>query len=281
VNVFAGLLHNAREGDAYYAVTRPTGGNRSAKRLQLLLINYNAVEGRARMCTFPVVTFEKAVLSLLREIDPHDILNGDTGPDESLALAGELATVEGKIAQLQAELLQGDVAAVVKVLRDLEAKKTDLAARLAEARQRAAHPLSEAWGQTQSILAALESAPDPKDARLRLRTALRRIVAGIWLLVVPRGRDRLAAVQIWFAGEKRHRNYLVLHVPPKANARARTEGGWWARSLTSVVRQDELDLRRRKDAINLEKALLAVDVDKLAEKMAGPADLDKKWKTRV
>jgi DNA invertase Pin-like site-specific DNA recombinase len=262
INVFAGMLFNAREGDAYYCATRPTGGNRSKVRMQKLLVNYNAIEGRAAMCSFNFATFEKAVLSLLREIDPHDILNGDSGPDESLALAGELATVEGKIGELEAELLQGDVAAVVKVLRDLEAKKADLAAKLAEARQRAAHPLSEAWGQAQSLVSAIDSAPDPKDARLRLRTALRRIVSSIWLLVVPRGRDRLAAVQIWFAGEKKHRDYLVLHIPPKANAMSRSDGGWWARSLAPELTAGlRLDLRKPEHAARLEKYLMKMDLD--------------------
>ena len=46
-----------------------------------------------------------------------------------------------------------------------------------------------------------------KEARLRLRSALRRVVSEMWLLVVPRGhRNRLAAVQVYFAESIEKRN---------------------------------------------------------------------------
>jgi DNA invertase Pin-like site-specific DNA recombinase len=255
VDVFAGLIRNARDGDSYYATTRSEGGKHSR-----VLVNTSAAEGRTKCYSFPLPTFERAVLSLLFEIDPHEILNGDSGPDESLALAGELARVESKIAELEAELLNGDVAALANALRVLEGRKRDLAGQLSEARQKAAHPLSEAWGEAKSLPAILNSAPDPEAARLRLRAVLRRIIDSIFLLVVPRGRDRLAAVQVWFAGSMKHRDYLVLHRPPKANGSARTTGQWWARSLATVVKPGDLDLRRREDARLLEEALAAVDL---------------------
>jgi hypothetical protein len=69
--------------------------------------------------------------------------------------------------------------------------------------------------------------------------------------VVPRGLDRLCAIQVWFAGGKRHRDYLIL---------ARRNGQWWARSLATAAKASGLDLRKRSDAARLEKALLAVDL---------------------
>lgn len=256
VELFSGLLKNARDGGSYYVATRTDGGKHTR-----VLINTNAAEGRAPCYSFPLATFEAAVLSCLREIDPHEILNGDHGPDESLALAGELAHVEAKIDELAAELLKGDVTALARVLRQLEDKKRDLSERLAEARQKAAHPLSESWGEAQSLAAALENAPDPAEARLRLRSALRRIVDSVWLLAVPRGRDRLCACQVWFTGTQRHRDYLILHRPPKANKSARQKGGWWVRSLADVARPGELDLREPAHAKYLEKALAALDLE--------------------
>jgi DNA invertase Pin-like site-specific DNA recombinase len=260
VNVFAGLLRNARDGDAYHCAVRPTGGNRSARRLQRLLINFNSIEGRAKMVSFPFVTFEREIFSRLREIDPHEILNGDAGPDETIALAGELARVEGKIAALEAELLNGDVAALARVLRRLEDEKATLAARLAEARQKAANPLSESWGEAQTLLKTLDAAPDPEDARLRLRAALRRIVEEVRVLVVPRGRDRLAAVQIWFAGGNKHRDYIIVHIPPKANKSARVEGSSACRSFAEVGLVDDLDLRKAAHVKRLEKFLSEMDL---------------------
>jgi hypothetical protein len=211
--------------------------------------------------SFPFPTFERAVLGCLREIDPHEILNGDSGPDESLVLAGELARVEGELAEASAFMkANGFSPTIGKRVTELEARRQALGERLAVARQQAASPLSEAWGEAQSLADALDGAADPQEARLRLRTLLRRMIDSIWMLVIPRGRDRLAAVQVWFAGGKRHRDYLILHRPPKANARSRTPGGWWCRSLADAVSPGDLDLRRPEHARQLEQALLTADV---------------------
>jgi DNA invertase Pin-like site-specific DNA recombinase len=253
VNVFAGLLHDARGTGTYCCSTQqPTKAR--------ILINTAAMEGRARCFTFPFRTFEAAVLGALAEIDPHEILNGDTPPDESLVLAGQLAAVEGKITELEAELLRGDVQALARVLRKLEEEKRDLAQRLAQARQKAARPLSAAWGEAQTLVGALGAAPDPLEARLRLRSVLRRIVDGIWLLVVARGHDRLCAVQIWFAERNKHRDYLVLHRPPKANKQKRVEGGWWCQSLATVAKPGDLDLRKPDHVRRLEKSLATMSL---------------------
>jgi DNA invertase Pin-like site-specific DNA recombinase len=259
VNLFADLLKNARDGKSYLATTRDDeGGNRR------VLINYSALEGRAHYYAFPLPVFEEAILSCLREIDPHEIINGDAGPDETLVLAGELALVEQSITSLATELeLHGESPTLFKRLREQETKKRELDANLAEARQNAAHPLSESWGECQSLVDALASAPDPSDARLRLRSVLRRIVESICLLVVPRGKDRLAAVQVWFSGGKKHRDYLITHRAWRGNGKVRIEARSHVCSLADVLKLGPLDLRQPQHAQRLEKSLLAMDVDKL------------------
>jgi DNA invertase Pin-like site-specific DNA recombinase len=261
VNVFSGLLKDPHDGGNYYVSTRQSA--RYGKSWRVLL-NINSAEGRAPARSFPFEIFERAVLKKLREIDPHEILNGDTGPDETLVLSGELARVEAKIAELEAELLQGDVAALAKVLRQLEAQKRDLNERLAEARQKAAHPLSVAWGESQSLIDALDSAPDPNDVRLRLRAAIRRIVQAAWLVAVARGRCRLCALQVRFAGGERYRDYLILRWPANADGQGRsTPGSSWAGSLAALVEPGELDLRKPAHAAKLEKLLARADLEKL------------------
>ena len=254
IDIFAGMIKHARDGGSYYAATRTDSGKHSR-----VLINTDSAEGRAKCWSFPQPIFESALLSLLVEIDPNEILNGDQNPDESLAVAAELARVEAIIVALEAELLKGDIAAVAKVLREQELRKRELAEKLTEARQKDAHPLSEAWGEFQPLSAILDKSPDPEAARVRLRVVLRRMVDSIWLLVVPQGRDRLAAVQMWFAGGEKHRDYLIFHRPPKANAASRTAGGWWARSMEDIVKPGSFDLRNRDHAAQLEVALLAVE----------------------
>ncbi|MFL5338822.1 MAG: recombinase family protein, partial [Gemmataceae bacterium] len=207
INLFSGLVKHARDGDTYFMVTRIDGHTSRAHRSpdRKLLVNMRSTEGDAPGYSFPFPVFMQAVLSMLAEINPGDILNGDDGPDEVLTLAQELTGVEARIGEFEVELLKGDVTALAKVLRKMEARKKELAAALADARPKAANPLSESWGEAKTLLGVLEKSPDPTEARLRLRSALRRIVDTITLLVVPRGRDRLAAVQIHFAGGK-HRD---------------------------------------------------------------------------
>jgi hypothetical protein len=176
------------------------------------------------------------------------------------ALEDQLAVVEAKITELEAELKHGDVAALARELRRQEAQQRDLTEKLKAARLKAAHPLDESWRECQSLAETLDTAPDPEDARLRLKSALRRIVESIHMLVVPRGYERLCAVQIWFTDGMKHRDYLILHRPPSGNHKVRHEGGWWVRSLSSIAKPGDLDLRRRADASKLEKVLGTTNV---------------------
>jgi DNA invertase Pin-like site-specific DNA recombinase len=284
VNVFAGLLRDAATGDSYFltamSVSRRPDGSRPTVRV---LRNNAAFDGRVKSRTFPFGAFEDAVFSLLAEIDPHEILNGDDGPDESLALARELEGVEAELADAAAFMdANGFSATIGRRVAALEARKADLAGRLAEAREKAAHPLSETWGQAQSLLGLVNDAPDPEDVRLRLRAALRRMIDSIWLLVVPRGLTRLCAVQIWFADRKRRGDYLILNTPPKGNQWGRSQGGGWrARSLADVVKPGELDLRRPEDAAALEELLAGHDLAELAAKLAGPAEVEGRRRKKV
>src|SRR5262249_401600 len=141
----------------------------------------------------------------------------------------------------------------------------DLVNRLAEARAQAASPVSEAWGETGALLSALKDAPDPEGARPRLRAVLRRIVKEMLLLVVPRGRDRLAAVHLFFADSDRARNYVLIDRAAGANKAVRGKAHCWVRSLADVAKPGDLDLRKPEHARRLERALLAVDLAGLSE----------------
>jgi DNA invertase Pin-like site-specific DNA recombinase len=260
VNVFAGLLRNARDGDTYFCTTRTYRHPQKGRVRWRVLINTAADARGAKCWSFPFVTFERAILSMLAEINPRELLDqADDEAEEVQALAGDLARVENSIAMITAELDEhGESPTLFRRLRDKEVEKRRLVERLSEARQKAANPLREAWGECKTLLAALDKAPDANEARLRLRAVVRRIIESVWLLVVPRGLDRLCAVQIWFGGGERCRNYLVWHRPP--NGLTGAEGSWWAWSLASVVKSGDLDLRRPEDARDLEEALLAADL---------------------
>src|SRR5262249_3763042 len=178
INLFSGLVKHARDGDTYMMMTKVDGHASRVHRspARKILVNMRSTEGDAPGYSFPFGVFERGILSMLAEVDPRDILDGDQSGagDEVLTLSRELAGIEARIGELEAELLKGDVAALAKVLRKLEERKKGLAAQLADARHKAAHPLSETWGEAKTLLGVLDKAPDPVDAQLRLRSALRR-----------------------------------------------------------------------------------------------------------
>jgi DNA invertase Pin-like site-specific DNA recombinase len=257
VNLWAGLLRDAWTGGAVWWVSKGRG-------YPTVLAPAGAEAGHpgAEPITFPAGIFESAVLSELREIDPREILPGDGTAARVLTLAGRLADAEGRLAKIQARMTEGDedCGALVAVLRQLEAKRAAAAAELAQARREAASPLASAWGEYGSLADALDNAPDPADARVRLRAALRRMVEEIYCLFVVNGAWRAAAVQVYFAGGAR-RDYLILHRSAKAN-----QSGCFRPEETSVrsfadvaLAADDMDLRKPAHAKRLAKALSSLD----------------------
>jgi DNA invertase Pin-like site-specific DNA recombinase len=264
INVFANLLKDARTGGSYYVATRGP----SREKYKRVLINTSGAEGREPLFSFPFPTFEAAVLALLREVKPKEILEGVNGHDEVMVLEGELAQLESDIAAIVANLdSHGESPALYARLRGKEERKRELVERLSLARQKAANPLSTAWGEAQSLLKVVESAPDPDDARIRLRAALRRVIESVWLVVVPRGSVRLCAVQIHFGGGKR-RDYLILHQAGRGGAVKASPSRWWAKSLTKAVPDGGLDLWDKSHAAKLEYVLLAADLDDLKRRLS-------------
>jgi hypothetical protein len=132
---------------------------------------------------------------------------------------------------------------------------------LEEARTEEASPLAEAWASVRPLADAMDAQEWSDDARLRLRSAIRRVVDSIWLLVMPakKGQTRVAAVQLWFKEGERSRDYLITVKPAKANGSAKTEGEVAVRSV-SKVGLNIGDLRDRKWAAKAEKLLRGMEL---------------------
>jgi hypothetical protein len=252
INVFAGLLKNAREGDTYYMATRTNNGKH-----RRVLIAKRACENGSPVYGFDFDVFERAVLGLLKEVPPAEILGDAPGQNEITALSIELGNVRAQQETIEAELLtRKDAKTLAKVADRLDAKEKELTEKLDELRRKAGHSDGESWGEAMSLIDALDAAPDPKDARLKLRMLLRQLVKDIWILVVPlTPTRRVAAVQVWFESGI-HRDYLI-HCQGAGFGR---KGGWWARSLATVADPQDLDLRRREDAEALAEVLAEMDL---------------------
>jgi hypothetical protein len=234
VNVFKGLLYDARDGGTVMLHLRTMPGGRRHH----VLMPVAATQGRTDGATFPFATFEKGVLALLAEIDPGAILPpkaGDAAAAEAKALSDERDAIDARLALIQAELEQGgDIPTLAKVARTLTDQKREVEGKRAVAKQRAAAPAAEAWGEVKTLLDALEAAPDPREARVRLRAVLSRVVDSIYLLVTGRGNRRYAAVQVNFNVDgtlPATRHYSLYHRQPFSDGRKSRPGLWWASSF--------------------------------------------------
>lgn len=227
VNIFAGMVTNWTGTDAYFAATRTHG----PKHVRALM-NVSAADGRAPSTSFPYVSFERAILSQLAELVPADVVGR---PDNTVAdtTRAELAAVQDRIDALSAEIEKAEPAAIpmlTAVARRLTARETDLRSKLSDAEADAAVPPEESFVTVVTLTGLLDTATDPIDVRVRLRSALRRVVSGIRVVFLPAGgRDRLAFVRVGFVNGG-CRVYGVLHTPPHDNGKVRKPGRWWCRS---------------------------------------------------
>lgn len=250
VELFSGLLKDARDGEAYYTGTRSeqAGGYR-------VLLNMGAHIGTARTWSFPLPSFERAILSCLSEISPAEILGKQIDTSEVAELAEQFSSLEAKEAELEDELLNGHIPSLARGLRKVRDELDALSERLAIAREKAGNPTGEAWGQCKGLIEMLDTVSDKRDARVRLRSALRRIVDEIRLLVVRRGRTRLCAVQMFFVDGKCRRSYLIIHTPPKDNGKQRQDGHLSYRSFAESGVKESFDMRNAKHVEELLRVL--------------------------
>ena len=270
INLFAGLLKHARDGDSYIMTSRLSRNPGRPARKYAVLVNRLADEGQVKAFSIPYEPFKDAIISCLMEIDPKEILPPeDDSEDESGELAAELASVELQIGQLEADILEGgQVASLARVLRLLEEKQSKLMARLEDAQAKAATPLSAAWKEAQTLAEAEEKDP------LRFRHVMRRIVEEIRLLVVPRDAIRLAEVKMYFTGGG-WRSFLFVYHPAQRYTQRKAgpierEARWGVRTSDNFLGLNAEDLRDPTDAENVEGYLKAMPVDALREILDDP-----------
>src|SRR5262249_38719577 len=145
--------------------------------------------GRGRRYTIPFLFFEEAVLGLLAEVKPSEVLPGP-GRDRSRAAAtrAALAKVRGRIEGLKADLRKGHSRGLSDLLREAEAEEERLAGRLLDELAKEARPRERSWGEVPTLVDAIRKAEDPDGVRVRLRAVLTNVIDSICVLIVPRPR---------------------------------------------------------------------------------------------
>jgi hypothetical protein len=254
-NPFKGMILDALSGQTYYVIWKPQrDGTKGPK-----LLNDDGVNGGGRLRSFDYTAFEDAVCTKLYEINPADIVGESDAGRDTAALAGQLADCEQRRGAFKASM-RGKT--MTPLLADeaiaLDQEYERLKEELSEAQARAEQPLSEAWGEQQSLLLTMKNAADPVAVRERLRERLRQTVRQIWLLVVPVGRERMAAVQIDFHGSDHKRHYIIRFRQAVKTQNFSRPAQWCYDSWPSDGPWKGFDLASREDAAVFSAALAAV-----------------------
>jgi DNA invertase Pin-like site-specific DNA recombinase len=256
-NLFSGLVRDART-QSKMAIAWQTCGRKGQRTHRRVLVPAASLHGATKTISFPNSEFEQAILSMLRELRPQDVLIEES-PGESTALAASLVRTESSIESIVGEMEQhGESPALFKRLRQKEAEQQALAVTLAEARLREQNPKSAAFAEMVTLMDIATS----EQHRLRLRELLRTLIEEVWVLIVPRRSHRLCAIQIFFNGGGQ-RDFLV-HYQSSAGHR---QGFWHVNSWKHNI-AGPLDLRDRDHVDALRKLLVSVDLTLLAESMA-------------
>lgn len=199
VNLFSGLMWQA--GDRDDAI------HSHQKDATRRYINARGKTGEKRAVTFDAEILDRAIVGSLGELDPAD-LDETTGGGETATLEGELNDIDRQLSAIEAQLVEGGaVAALAGAARKLEGRRAAVSEQLDEVRGRLASPLSAALTECRHL-----GLLDSDEGRLRLRSAIRRVVHRIDVMVVRDGRRSIAAAQVEFNGSRQgRRTVLVFH----------------------------------------------------------------------
>jgi DNA invertase Pin-like site-specific DNA recombinase len=264
-NLFSGLIRFAPGGERTHLVYG-LGRKGEGERKRYVYLSPTTESGMPAGARIDYGVFEAAVLSILRELKPADVV-GEGKPKngtkaEVARLSGRLLDIDNRLERTKQRAKSAeDFDTFLDLIEELQGERKRVSERLAELQQEEAGQPSADLGEAQSLIDMLEKSPPEErpELRRRLKARIRQLATDIWTLVVPRGRGRFCAVQMFFRSGRR-RDYVILHEPGKSYGPGRADGRWWARSLSSVVKPGDLDLRRPEDARELAEALAAVEL---------------------
>lgn len=255
-NPFSGMLYDALDGEKLHVCST----NGPAYRY---LANNGAMQKRkgSEWRTFPLATFVEALLSELREVTASSVF-ADPGAERVNTLTARLDEVEKRLT-VALEKFEADPESPTWSTKvdQYDKEKRALVKELTEATMEAENPLSRTWSEAVQLMAANE----PK----RLRSALLETTDKILVLIVSKGKERLAYTQVCFRGGHQ-RDYLIFH----RQKTAFREGYWQCRSW----RPDDLIPTARTlalaepDAVVLLVGWLKVLLDDDIEKVFGQCE---------
>ena len=205
VNLFTGLVTNARDGSNMLAHSVHRGDGRTYRRL----LSYAHLQHTAGSCSLGLryESFEQAVLNfLIYEIDPADVLPEVESDNRIPAKTTELAGVESRLAELQKGLIEtGYSPTVGKAIQVMETQQANLKKELAELAQTATYTQSASMTDIRTLADLMEKSngEEKQNIRLKLRATITSLIENICVLPFKVGGKKVGAgVQLLFRSGK-------------------------------------------------------------------------------
>jgi DNA invertase Pin-like site-specific DNA recombinase len=262
-NLFTGLVYCALSGEKMHlvhALGRKLADERKRKKYVYLAPTQETGASKGGRIDYAV--FEAAILTLLAELHPRDIMAGErsvAGKSELARLSGRLFDIDNRIAQARRRALSaGDFDALLDLIQDLQDERKQVMERRAELELKERGRGSANLGEAQSLIGMLKSSPirQREELRRRLRVRIEQLVSRIWLVIVRQRAVAICAAQLVFRGGDRRRDYVIVHRPGTRYC-ARS---WWARSMIAGVGPKKLNLGDQSQAKKLETTLKMMEL---------------------
>ncbi|NLX99016.1 MAG: recombinase family protein [Rhodopirellula sp.] len=210
-NLFTGLLKDARDGTNLGVVDKGNGP---------CLVSAAAKSGKhgAVYLSFPYEPFERSLL-----VWGYDLELGDVLPKQASNLEEELRKAEGKVTDLQHRIATvqeklgtaGNLDVLLDSLVRLEHQRNEAQQRVERLKQERATQAVAALDRTRELIDRLQAADEEEvyGLRIKLRSAIKRFVKDIVVLVIQVNHDRIALADIELDNGKR-RQVVVMSGQP-------------------------------------------------------------------
>ena len=207
-NLLTGLVRDAFDGELMHITWKQL----SATTFRRSLVSCGGQRrqgGRTPVLSVPYGVVEAAVLRMVKELKPEDLLGRNAGGDASrlAVLEGTVADLKGRIAKAKAKADAGgdDLEDLFDLLAGWRGKLKEAEKAREELKAKLAASASDALGATQSLLPVMRSASGQEraDLRAKVKAKLGQVIERIDMLSWdPDRATRAAELHVTLAGGK-------------------------------------------------------------------------------
>ena len=186
-NLFSGILYDARTGDTMRLFNASADERRAGTSRRLA--SYGASLGipGTKFLSWKYESLEDAFLSCVNGISKLNVHEQHGQANRLVAISERLVQVEDKISKVQCRIAdEPDCEAFLAVLSQLDKERKSLRVELEDEKARVKGEEQDAQQEFRTVMDLLAATDSPEavaELRSRLRTAVREIVAEVWVLI--------------------------------------------------------------------------------------------------